>query len=133
PSVRLTPTTMLYSGRSQDGSHILKSARYLQQELPVRIAHRIQGFRNLPFIIGCNPTILHVHELYIRAFQKLSDFPPIQVRSDESRYCALLRQLLEDHKDVVTLLAEGLRECRRHIQVTSPGHPWDTPGHTWDR
>ncbi|XP_068033810.1 branched-chain alpha-ketoacid dehydrogenase kinase-like [Anomalospiza imberbis] len=116
PSVRLTPTTMLYSGRSQDGSHILKSARYLQQELPVRIAHRIQGFRNLPFIIGCNPTILHVHELYIRAFQKLSDFPPIQVRSDESQYCALLRQLLEDHKDVVTLLAEGLRECRRHIQ-----------------
>ncbi|NXA00849.1 BCKD dehydrogenase, partial [Nesospiza acunhae] len=77
-----------------------KSARYLQQELPVRIAHRIQGFRNLPFIIGCNPTILHV----------------IQVRSDESQYCALLRQLLEDHKDVVTLLAEGLRECRRHIQ-----------------
>ncbi|XP_031466442.1 3-methyl-2-oxobutanoate dehydrogenase [lipoamide] kinase, mitochondrial-like [Phasianus colchicus] len=25
PSVRLTPTTMLYSGRSQDGSHILVS------------------------------------------------------------------------------------------------------------
>ncbi|KAF1632086.1 [3-methyl-2-oxobutanoate dehydrogenase [lipoamide]] kinase, mitochondrial, partial [Eudyptes filholi] len=116
PSVRLTPTTMLYSGRSQDGSHILKSARYLQQELPVRIAHRIKGFRSLPFIIGCNPTILHVHELYIRAFQKLSEFPPIQAQGDEARYCALLRQLLEDHKDVVTLLAEGLRECRRHIQ-----------------
>lgn len=60
PSVRLTPTMMLYAGRSQDGSHLLKSARYLQQELPVRIAHRIKGFRCLPFIIGCNPTILHV-------------------------------------------------------------------------
>ena len=87
PSVRLTPTMMLYSGRSQDGSHLLvrlslafsapgilascwilapslfflqKSGRYLQQELPVRIAHRIKGFRSLPFIIGCNPTILHV-------------------------------------------------------------------------
>ncbi|XP_040510976.1 3-methyl-2-oxobutanoate dehydrogenase [lipoamide] kinase, mitochondrial isoform X4 [Gallus gallus] len=116
PSVRLTPTTMLYSGRSQDGSHILKSARYLQQELPVRIAHRIKGFRSLPFIIGCNPTILHVHELYIRAFQKLIDFPPIQAVGDEAQYCSLLRQLLDDHKDVVTLLAEGLRECRRHIQ-----------------
>ncbi|XP_065511373.1 branched-chain alpha-ketoacid dehydrogenase kinase isoform X1 [Caloenas nicobarica] len=116
PSVRLTPTTMLYSGRSQDGSHILKSARYLQQELPVRIAHRIQGFRGLPFIIGCNPTILHVHELYIRAFQKLSDFPTIQGTADEARFCALLRELLDDHKDVVTLLAEGLRECRRHIR-----------------
>lgn len=95
---------MLYSGRSQDGSHLLvrfplsfsapgilasclgpslfflqKSGRYLQQELPVRIAHRIKGFRSLPFIIGCNPTILHVHELYIRAFQKLTDFPPVRM------------------------------------------------------
>lgn len=41
-------------------SFFKKSARYLQQELPVRIAHRIKGFRSLPFIIGCNPTILHV-------------------------------------------------------------------------
>ncbi|NXU28803.1 BCKD dehydrogenase, partial [Thalassarche chlororhynchos] len=105
-----------------------KSARYLQQELPVRIAHRIKGFRSLPFIIGCNPTILHVHELYIRAFQKLSEFPPIQARGDEARYCALLRQLLEDHKDVVTLLAEGLRECRRHIQVPDARVPSRTPG-----
>ncbi|XP_063791258.1 branched-chain alpha-ketoacid dehydrogenase kinase isoform X1 [Pseudophryne corroboree] len=115
-SVRLTPTTMLYSGRSQDGSHILKSARYLHKELPVRIAHRVKGFRNLPFIIGCNPTILHVHELYIRAFQKLSEFPPITDHETESQYCKLLRQLLDDHKDVVTQLAEGLKECRKHIQ-----------------
>ncbi|CAM9117483.1 unnamed protein product, partial [Bubo scandiacus] len=117
PSVRLTPTTMLYSGRSQDGSHILKSARYLQQELPVRIAHRIKGFRSLPFIIGCNPTILHVHELYIRAFQKLSEFPPIQAQGDEARYCALLRQLLggpQGRGDAGW--PRGLRECRRHIQ-----------------
>ncbi|XP_036875584.1 branched-chain alpha-ketoacid dehydrogenase kinase isoform X3 [Manis javanica] len=116
PSVRLTPTMMLYSGRSQDGSHLLKSARYLQQELPVRIAHRIKGFRSLPFIIGCNPTILHVHELYIRAFQKLTDFPLIKDQADEAQYCQLVRQLLDDHKDVVTLLAEGLRESRKHIE-----------------
>ncbi|XP_007452753.1 PREDICTED: [3-methyl-2-oxobutanoate dehydrogenase [lipoamide]] kinase, mitochondrial isoform X2 [Lipotes vexillifer] len=116
PSVRLTPTMMLYSGRSQDGSHLLKSARYLQQELPVRIAHRIKGFRSLPFIIGCNPTILHVHELYIRAFQKLTDFPPIKDQTDDAQYCQLVRQLLDDHKDVVTLLAEGLRESRKHIE-----------------
>nr|KAF6439836.1 branched chain keto acid dehydrogenase kinase [Rousettus aegyptiacus] len=100
PSVRLTPTMMLYSGRSQDGSHLLKSARYLQQELPVRIAHRIKDFRSLPFIIGCNPTILHV----------------IKDQADDAQYCQLVRQLLDDHKDVVTLLAEGLRESRKHIQ-----------------
>lgn len=26
----------------------------------MRIAHRIKGFRSLPFIVGCNPTILQV-------------------------------------------------------------------------
>lgn len=37
-----------------------RSAQYLHKELPVRIAHRIRGFRGLPFIVGCNPTILKV-------------------------------------------------------------------------
>ncbi|RXM94122.1 [3-methyl-2-oxobutanoate dehydrogenase [lipoamide]] kinase, mitochondrial [Acipenser ruthenus] len=40
-----------------------KSAHYLHKELPVRIAHRIKSFRGLPFIIGCNPTILQVTSL----------------------------------------------------------------------
>lgn len=116
PSVRLTPTTMLYSGKTSDGSHILNSSRYLHKELPVRIAHRIKGFRSLPFIIGCNPTILQVHELYIRAFHMLTDFPPITDLEVDERYCKMVQQLLEDHRDVVTMLAEGFRECRKHIQ-----------------
>ena len=37
-----------------------RSATYLRKELPVRIAHRIVGFRTLPFVIGCNPSILQV-------------------------------------------------------------------------
>ncbi|KAK2511018.1 Bckdk [Columba livia] len=85
PSVRLTPTTMLYSGRSQDGSHILKSARYLQQELPVRIAHRIQGFRGLPFIIGCNPTILHVPDFVGIICTRLSPKKLIEKWADFAR------------------------------------------------
>lgn len=35
----------------------------------------------------------------------------------EARFCKLVQQLLDDHKDVVTMLAQGFRECRRHIQV----------------
>uniref|UniRef100_A0A673JDB7 Protein-serine/threonine kinase n=1 Tax=Sinocyclocheilus rhinocerous TaxID=307959 RepID=A0A673JDB7_9TELE len=115
PSVRLTPATMLYAGKSPDGQHVLSSGRYLHKELPVRIAHRIKGFRSLPFIIGCNPTILQVHELYIRAYHMLSDFPAIKDQETEARYSKLVKQLLDDHKDVVTMLAEGFRECRKHI------------------
>ncbi|XP_043574692.1 3-methyl-2-oxobutanoate dehydrogenase [lipoamide] kinase, mitochondrial isoform X3 [Chiloscyllium plagiosum] len=81
-SVRLTPTTMLYSGKTPDGSH-------------------------------------NLHELYIRAFQVLSDFPPITDSKTESQYCKMIRQLLDDHKDVVTMLAEGFRECRKYVQDES--------------
>ncbi|CAB1448201.1 unnamed protein product [Pleuronectes platessa] len=115
-SVRLTLATLLYSGKSPDGHHILSSAKYLHKELPVRIAHRIKGFRSLPFIIGCNPTILQVHELYIRAYHMVSDFPQIKDQESDARFCKLVQQLLDDHKDVVTMLAQGFRECRRHIQ-----------------
>ena len=98
-----------------------RSAQYLQLELPIRIAHRIAGIRNLPFIVGCNPSILSVHELYIRAFHILNDFPEILTRSDEEKYSMVLRELLEDHKDVIGTLAQGFKESRKHIKVISWG------------
>lgn len=119
PSVRLTPGAILYAGKNRDGTHILRSAQYLHKELPVRIAHRIGGFRGLPFIVGCNPTILKVHEMYIRAFNILFEFPTIHNFEDEQKYSVTLRKLLDDHKDVVSLLAEGLSESRKHIKDDS--------------
>lgn len=41
----------------------------------------------------------------------------IKDQAEEAQYCQLVRQLLDDHKDVVTLLAEGLRESRKHVEV----------------
>ena len=103
-----------------------RSAKYLHKELPIRIAHRIAGFRNLPFIVGCNPTILSVHELYIRAFHILNDFPEIENDDDVEKFCQLIRVLLEDHKDVVSQLAQGFKECSKHISVR-PRHRQRVP------
>ena len=121
PSVRLTPATIMYSGA--DGhlnKHFtMRSVQYLHRELPIRIAHRISAIRNLPFIVGCNPTILAVHELYIRAFHILNDFPEIATEQDEEKYSSILRQLLDDHKDVVGQLAKGFKECTKHLHDES--------------
>lgn len=84
------------------------------------------------------------HELYIRAFQKLTDFPPVRAgpgqgeglrgqgwtitlttlwladpRTRRMRPDTVTGATAQpgDHKDVVTLLAEGLRESRKHIEV----------------
>jgi [3-methyl-2-oxobutanoate dehydrogenase (acetyl-transferring)] kinase len=115
-SVRLMPATMLYSGRSVDGSHLLRSAEYLHKEMPIRLAHRITGFRGLPFIVGCNPSIFAVHELYIRAFNQITDFPAVTDLELEAGFSEMLTQLLDEHKDVISMLAEGFNESRIHIQ-----------------
>jgi len=117
PSIRLTPMTIMYSSITEDNDHdSLRSAQYLHRELPIRIAKRIIGFRRLPFIVGCNPTILAVHELYIRAFHKLNDHPAIHTKEDVNNYNILLKGLIDDHKDVNSDLAQGFKEARKHIK-----------------
>lgn len=116
PSVRLTPATIMYSSMQLDSRiTALRSAQYLHHELPVRLAHRIAGFRSLPFIVGCNPSILATHELYIRAFHILHDFPELLSLEDVNKFSAVLKSLMEDHKDVMGSLAQGFKDSRKHI------------------
>lgn len=44
-------------------------------------------------------------------------FFQIDTHDVEQNYSKMLRGLLDDHKDVVTLLAEGFKECRKYIKV----------------
>lgn len=50
----------------------------------------------------------------------------------EARFCKLVQQLLDDHKDVVTMLAQGFRECRRHLQVRAEASELRAPSVTAD-
>ncbi|KAF8567452.1 hypothetical protein P879_03985 [Paragonimus westermani] len=117
--VLLTPESLLYTGNHPSSHHILRSAKYIYKELPVRIAHRIMGFRTLPFIIGCNPTILSVHNLYLESFRKVTQEPPVENFEDELKFSKLLRAMLDDHSQVLGMLAHGFKECRNRIKDSS--------------
>ncbi|XP_039266219.2 branched-chain alpha-ketoacid dehydrogenase kinase-like [Styela clava] len=115
-SVRLTPWMILYSGDSHHlDKYLLKSAQYLHKELPVRVAHRIKSFHGLPFIMGCNPVILRVHDLYIQSFKQLHNFQAIKTAEDVKEYAVLLERLLDDHSTVIKDLATGFRQCHKHL------------------
>ncbi|GAV05817.1 hypothetical protein RvY_15892 [Ramazzottius varieornatus] len=114
--VRISPSTLLYSGKSSDGkSHILTSAQYLHRELPVRLAHRVADFRQLPFVVGCDESIAEVHELYVRAFHILNKFSPIENFDGEQKYSKVVSALLDDFRNVVTTLAEGFKDSRKYM------------------
>ncbi len=73
--------------------------------------------RALPFIVGCNPRIQAVHDLYINSFNKLNSIPEIKTEEDEEQFAAALRSFLDDHKDVISMLAQGFKECSKLIKV----------------
>ncbi|XP_031553211.1 3-methyl-2-oxobutanoate dehydrogenase [lipoamide] kinase, mitochondrial-like [Actinia tenebrosa] len=121
-SVRLTPYQMLFAGKSKDGSHLIKSALYLQKELPIRIARRVVEFQQLPYIVLSNPVIHDVYQLYLRAFNMVTKFPKVEKLETEDRYSQMVTGLLVDHQNVVTNLAEGFQECKKHISFDDMGN-----------
>ncbi|KXJ29018.1 3-methyl-2-oxobutanoate dehydrogenase [lipoamide] kinase, mitochondrial [Exaiptasia diaphana] len=121
-SIRLTPYQMLYAGKFKDGSHLIKSAQYLQKEMPIRIARRVVDLQQLPYIVLSNPVMHDVYELYLRAFSMLTKFPKVESLEDEGRYSHLITGLLDDHQHVVTNLAEGFQECKNHISYDAMGN-----------
>ncbi|CAF3288323.1 unnamed protein product [Rotaria socialis] len=115
-STRLSPLTMMYTGKNDDDRHLLRSAQYLHKDLPIRLAHRITDFRNLPFVVACNPLLLELHEHFIKIFHTLHSFPPIKTLEHEKLYTQLLQDTLDCSSNTLPLLVEGFRESQRYIK-----------------
>jgi hypothetical protein len=56
-SVTLKQLTLFGRQVVKSQEKLLQSANYLREELPVRLAHRIRKFQQLPFVVGTNPQI----------------------------------------------------------------------------
>jgi [3-methyl-2-oxobutanoate dehydrogenase (acetyl-transferring)] kinase len=120
PLIRLNPMAMMYMGVSDDNSHLLKSANYLRNELPIRLAHIIKELRNLPFIIACNPSMLEIHERCINAFRDFDRFDKeIVDMESERRFNQIVHNMLEMNKDLLALLCDGFKDTRRYIRNES--------------
>ncbi|KAI9229896.1 MAG: branched-chain alpha-ketoacid dehydrogenase [Piptocephalis tieghemiana] len=113
--IRLTLRQLMVFGRSLTEDRLLKSANYVREELPVRLAHRIQDFQRLPFIVVTNPHIAAVYSQYWGAFDELRRVPEIRTLEENHLYCQRLTKLLDDHRVVIPQLALGIREASCHF------------------
>lgn len=118
-SVRLSAAALLYTGKMHvDEADFLRTTQFLQTELPVRVAHRIKGFRKLPFIVVTNPNILKVMELYIRSFKIITQFndgQQVKTLDEAEEFSKMLEDLLNVHGTVIDALSIGFRESHHHI------------------
>lgn len=111
PVHKLSLRQLVVFGRHLTNDKLLKSANYVRTELPVRLAHRIRDFQALPFIVGTNPHVQKVYDLYWSAFDTLRHVPEIKTLEQNQAYCLTLTRLLDQHLVVIPQLALGISEC----------------------
>ncbi|KAI9281801.1 branched-chain alpha-ketoacid dehydrogenase [Sporodiniella umbellata] len=112
----LTLRQLMFYERHCNTERLLKSANYVRKELPVRIAHRIREFQKLPYILGTNPHIQCVYDLYWQAFDRIRQIPEINTWQDNEKLCQALLESLDAHQVVIPELAKGIHECEKTYQ-----------------
>ncbi|KAK0388667.1 hypothetical protein NLU13_4910 [Sarocladium strictum] len=101
---------------------LLGSANFTLSLLPIRLAHRIQALRNLPYIVVSNPNVARIYRNYLHSlsillpyWQQAQKGIPIAHLEDEIRFTKTLAELVATHTDTIPILAKGFLESRRYI------------------
>ncbi|KAK0620312.1 branched-chain alpha-ketoacid dehydrogenase [Immersiella caudata] len=99
---------------------LLASARFTLSLLPIRLAHRIQALRNLPYIVVSNPNIRKIYNNYQHSLTTLLPWQgrTISNLEDEIRFTEVLAELVQTHTDTIPILARGFLECRKYISAS---------------
>lgn len=114
PVRKLALRQLLNFGRDAwyDQSRVLESARFVQAELPKRLARRLMDLQLLPYIVVNNPNIKKVYNAYHHGFATLRALPPVTSMQQNAELVALLRRLVDEHSPMLDALAQGMREVR---------------------
>ncbi|TVY71386.1 3-methyl-2-oxobutanoate dehydrogenase (lipoamide) kinase [Lachnellula suecica] len=97
---------------------LFSSANFTLSLLPIRLAHRIQALRNLPFIVVSNPNISKIYNNYLHSLSTLLPYKSKTISNleDEIRFTEVLADLVETHAHTIPTLARGFLECRKYIK-----------------
>jgi len=99
----------------KDKAKILKSARFVQRELPIRLAHRLLDLQYLPYVVATNPHIKKVFETYYTSFNLLRTHPLVTTMEQNESLCTLLKALIDKNAPMIDALAKGIRECHQKL------------------
>jgi len=102
---------------AQREARLVGSARYVQQQLPLRLARRLMDLQLLPHVVISNPHIKTVYNAYYEAFNQLRRLPPVKNAADNERFTEKLKFLVDHFSPMVTELAHGVRECKKKTLV----------------
>lgn len=96
-----------------DPASLITRANFLRDQLPVRLARRIEDILKLPHVVVSNPHISSVLSSYVETFETLQEIPEIESVEDEAKFLRVIREQAYNHNPGTRLVAEGYRQVRR--------------------
>mgnify|MGYP001076138063 CR=1 FL=1 len=96
---------------------LIRTASDLHEQLLVRVAHCINYFQSLPFLPAANPTLLSVHERYLKFFENLAQFPKIENDVDEEKFFNLINLCTQQSQDTIGRLSTGCCDARKYFKT----------------
>jgi len=115
-SARPTPVSMneMFSfGKNFNSTTLLHSAKFLHNEVPVRIAHSLKQLSTLPLGLSETEPIQHMIRRYATSFDEASSCPHPDDDAGEKRFSEALRNIKRRHEANTFYLSQGLREIKR--------------------
>mmetsp|Transcript_174944 Transcript_174944/g.560996 ORF Transcript_174944/g.560996 Transcript_174944/m.560996 type:complete len:396 (+) Transcript_174944:145-1332(+) len=100
------------STQRADSQSLVRAGRWLQVQLPIRFARRIEDFVQLPHVIVSNSHINSVLQTYLDTFDAVSAFPEIHTAEHVEDFRTLINSHMAKHGDGTRLIAEGYRQTR---------------------
>jgi len=92
--------------------NLMYHARWLQKQLPIRFARRIEDLLRLPHVVVSNPSINAVLTAYVDSFEALHSAGGIHRPEDEAHFQCVIQDQLRKHNPGTRQLAEGYRDVR---------------------
>jgi 26S proteasome regulatory subunit T1 len=115
-----TLSTLLGFASPMTSDSVLASAEYTLNEVPRRIAKRVQALEALPFIVGTNPFIFNVLNAYRDSFQRLASRKPVNTLEDNKTFIEDLNHMVKAHANDIATMAKGcVYECLELLSVAN--------------
>jgi pyruvate dehydrogenase kinase 2/3/4 len=99
---------------------LMEFGQLLKQELPIRLAHRIQDLDGIPKLRDM-PSVQMVKGIYIHSFLALLEIENPVTPALEAEFGQLLQQLYQDHSDVLLQMAKGAWEFKSRMKKQQGG------------
>lgn len=100
---------------------MFRASQFLSEELPIRLAHRVQELSELPDQLGDMPSIQRVQEWYAQSFEEIIDLPQPKLSSDTRERLLRASKINKNRQGSVSMATENpsIPKGKYTSQVTS--------------